>query len=195
MGWHNPPIPWSEFARRLSDEPAAPLTALDDGPRSRKREPYTPSTGLHDPEQLTEIRGTQTVPYAELHAHSAYSFLDGASMPEQLVDEAVDLGLSGMALTDHDGFYGAVRFAEAAAMHPDLKTAFGAELSLDLGEPQNGEPDPVGSHLLLLARGPEGYGTSRAQSRRRNSPTERRRAAPAIVSTPSESSCATTCMC
>ncbi|SEC14116.1 error-prone DNA polymerase, DnaE-like [Paramicrobacterium humi] len=157
MGWHNPPIPWSEFARRLSDEPAAPLTALDDGPRSRKREPYTPSTGLHDPEQLTEIRGTQTVPYAELHAHSAYSFLDGASMPEQLVDEAVDLGLSGMALTDHDGFYGAVRFAEAAAMHPDLKTAFGAELSLDLGEPQNGEPDPVGSHLLLLARGPEGY--------------------------------------
>lgn len=156
MGWHNPPIPWSEFARRLSDEPGT-TAALDDGPRSRKREPYRPEPSGYDTNTLHEILGEQTVPYAELHTHSAYSFLDGASMPEQLVDEAAELGLSGMAITDHDGLYGAVRFAEAAALHPELKTAFGAELSLDIGIPQNGEPDPAGSHLLLLARGAEGY--------------------------------------
>ena len=54
------------------------------------------------------------VPYAELHAHSAFSFLDGASQPEEMVAEAVRLGLSALAITDHDGLYGVVRFAEAA---------------------------------------------------------------------------------
>ncbi|MBN8882688.1 MAG: PHP domain-containing protein, partial [Salana multivorans] len=43
------------------------------------------------------------VPYAELHAHSAFSFLDGASEPGELVDEAARLGLDALALTDHDG--------------------------------------------------------------------------------------------
>ena len=57
---------------------------------------------------------TDHVPYAELHAHSAFSFLDGASQPEELVAEAVRLGLDALALTDHDGLYGVVRFAEAA---------------------------------------------------------------------------------
>ncbi len=52
--------------------------------------------------------------YAELHAHSAFSFLDGASQPEDLVAEAARLELSGLALTDHDGLYGVVRFAQAA---------------------------------------------------------------------------------
>jgi error-prone DNA polymerase len=97
------------------------------------------------------------VPYAELHAHSNFSFLDGASSPEQLVEEAHRLGLTGLALTDHDGLYGAVRLAEAAEQYPDLATVYGAELSLDLGKPQNGEADPEGRHLLLLARGAEGY--------------------------------------
>ena len=50
--------------------------------------------------------------YAELHAHSAYSFLDGACLPEEMVAEARRLELTGLALTDHDGFYGVVRFAE-----------------------------------------------------------------------------------
>jgi error-prone DNA polymerase len=53
-------------------------------------------------------------PYAELHCHSNFSFLDGASHPEELVVEAARLGLGALALTDHDGFYGHVRFAEAA---------------------------------------------------------------------------------
>ncbi|GAB3811274.1 hypothetical protein GCM10027605_51040 [Micromonospora zhanjiangensis] len=96
------------------------------------------------------------VPYAELHAHSNFSFLDGASHPEELAEEAARLGLTALALTDHDGFYGVVRFAEAARA-VDLPTVFGAELSLGLPGPQNGEPDPRGTHLLVLARGGAGY--------------------------------------
>jgi error-prone DNA polymerase len=95
--------------------------------------------------------------YAELHCHSAFSFLDGASQPEELVEEATRLGLSGLALTDHDGMYGVVRFAEAAAA-VELPTLFGAEVSVGLTAPQNGAPDPEGEHLLILARNPAGYG-------------------------------------
>ena len=96
------------------------------------------------------------VPYTELHSHSAFSFLDGASTPEQLVAEALRLELSGLAITDHDGLYGIVRFCEAAR-DVGLKTVYGAELSLGLPEPQLGVPDPVGEHLLVIARGQEGY--------------------------------------
>ncbi len=99
--------------------------------------------------------GAVSVPYAELHAHSAYSFLDGASTPEELVEEAARLGLRALALTDHDGLYGVVRFAEAAR-ELDVATVFGAELSLS-GVSRTDEPDPPGPHLLVLARGPEGY--------------------------------------
>lgn len=95
------------------------------------------------------------VPYAELHAHSAYSFLDGASTPEELVEEAARLDLRAIALTDHDGLYGVVRFAEAAA-ELDVRTVFGAELSLGNVD-RTDTPDPPGPHLLVLARGPEGY--------------------------------------
>jgi error-prone DNA polymerase len=95
------------------------------------------------------------VPYAELHAHSAYSFLDGASTPEELVEEAVRLDLRAIALTDHDGLYGVVRFAEAAR-ELQMSTVFGAELSLGGGD-RTEDPDPPGPHLLVLARGPEGY--------------------------------------
>nr|WP_308190496.1 error-prone DNA polymerase [Sinomonas notoginsengisoli] len=98
----------------------------------------------------------QAVPYAELHVHSHYSFLDGASSPEELVEEAVRLGLHALAITDHDGFYGVVRLAEAAEAY-GLKTVFGAELSIGLPGPQNGAADPEGEHLLVLARGEEGY--------------------------------------
>ena len=62
-----------------------------------------------------------TPPYAELHCHSHFSFLDGASAPDDLVARAVELGLAGLAITDHQGLYGAVRFsaaAEAAGLHP-----------------------------------------------------------------------------
>ena len=82
-------------------------------------------------------------PYAELHCHSNFSFLDGASHPEELAEEARRLGLTALAITDHDGLYGVVRFAEAARAL-GLKTFFGAELSLGLPGPTRvGEPDPA----------------------------------------------------
>ena len=68
-------------------------------------------------------------PYAELHCHTNFSFLDGASAPDDLVERAVELGLTGLAVTDHNGLYGAVRFAgaaEAAGLHPII----GVEIEL-----------------------------------------------------------------
>jgi error-prone DNA polymerase len=64
--------------------------------------------------------------------------------------------LDAIALTDHDGMYGVVRFAEAAR-DLGVRTVFGAELSLGLSGPQNGFADPEGQHLLVLARGLHGY--------------------------------------
>jgi error-prone DNA polymerase len=154
MGWNNPPIPWSELERKLSDQrrPGAPADADggDSPVASRKRQPYIRGVATATP-------AGPVVPYAELHAHSNFSFLDGASSPEQLLEEAARLGLSALALTDHDGLYGIVRLAETAESYPQLKTVFGAELSLDLSAPQNGIADPEGTHLVVLARREEGY--------------------------------------
>ncbi|MHB1210036.1 MAG: error-prone DNA polymerase [Acidimicrobiales bacterium] len=94
--------------------------------------------------------------YGELHAHSGFSFLDGASDPEELVSEAARLGLTGLALTDHHGLYGVVRFAEAARAL-GVATVFGAELTLNGCDDRVGIPDPTGDHLVVLARSPEGY--------------------------------------
>lgn len=156
MGFTNPDVPWSELERTLSDRPSArhhkPTPAEGDGGDSPAWSYHRPS--YEAPAGLVRARGS--VPYAELHCHSNFSFLDGASHPEQLAEEAARLGLEALALTDHDGFYGVVRFAEAARV-VDLPTVFGAELSLGLSAPQAGEPDPEGSHLLVLARGPAGY--------------------------------------
>ncbi len=151
MGWNNPPIPWSELERRLSGRaPVVDPLAADGGhPPSWTRPPRRPA-----PTAGSKTRAT--VPYAELHCHSNFSFLDGASHPEELVAEAARLGLSGLAVTDHDGLYGVVRFAEAARAY-GVPTIFGAELSLGLTRPQNGVPDPEGRHLLVLARDPDGY--------------------------------------
>ncbi|MCS5720390.1 error-prone DNA polymerase [Herbiconiux sp. CPCC 203407] len=154
MGFNNPPVPWSELENALSDRrrPGSPPADGGDSPAwSTKRLPYDP--GLLPP---VEREAGPLVPYAELHAHSNFSFLDGASSPEELIEEATRLRLHALALTDHDGLYGIVRFAEAAEKH-ELATVFGAELSLDLSGPQNGSPDPEGSHLLVLARRQEGY--------------------------------------
>jgi len=67
--------------------------------------------------------------YIELHASSAFSFLDGASLPEALVDRAAALGYSALALLDRDGVYGAPRF-HLAAKRVGLKAIIGAELTL-----------------------------------------------------------------
>ncbi|SDT44695.1 error-prone DNA polymerase [Microlunatus soli] len=152
MAYNNPPISWSELERKLSGRPAKPWENPhgDNGPGwSHHREEYLAKDEVKRPDG-------PVLPYAELHAHSDFSFLDGASDPETLIEEAVRLGLNALALTDHDGFYGAARFAEAAKEY-DLSTVYGAELSLELTAAQLGIPDPQGSHLLVLADGVEGY--------------------------------------
>ncbi|SDD00777.1 error-prone DNA polymerase [Glycomyces harbinensis] len=94
--------------------------------------------------------------YAELHAHSHYSFADGADSPADLAAEAHRLGLTGLAVTDHDGLYGVSEFA-AAAGGLGLPTVFGAELNLGMQRPRRGQADPAGEHLVVLARSPIGY--------------------------------------
>ncbi|HYO30283.1 MAG TPA: PHP domain-containing protein, partial [Thermomicrobiales bacterium] len=84
-------------------------------------------------------------PYAELHLHTAFSFLDGASLPEELVAAAANLGYRSLAVTDHDGLYGAMEFARAARA-ADIAPITGAELTL-----------ADGSHLTLLAETATGY--------------------------------------
>ena len=150
MGWQNPPVPWREIERRLSDRPVE-ADGGDSPAWSRKREPYVappPPARQHH----------SSVPYAELHCHSSFSFLDGASHPEELAEEAARLGLKALAITDHDGFYGVVRFAEAARA-VGVATVFGAELTVDKLDISPGQADPDGSHLLVLARNPKGYAT------------------------------------
>ena len=170
MGWENPPVPWREFEQRLSwRSRPRPVTRLPTGPGD-------PGSAGPDP---GEPRGAGTdldrPQWAELHCHSSYSFLDGASSPADLVAEAGRLGLAALAITDHDGMYGTAQFAQAAARlqagtGTRLRTVFGAELSLGLAaQPAAGRggrsgrtsrpglPDPEGEHLLVLARDPEGY--------------------------------------
>ncbi len=153
MGWNNPPRSWQEMERILSGRPetqeAPPNTAA--ALTSPHELPHEPLHTAKQPDPRSHV------PYAELHAHSHYSFLDGASSPESLVAEAVRLGHTGIAITDHDGFPGAPRFAEAAAEHPGLHTVYGSELSLGLHAPQLGVADPAGTHLLVLAQGVPGY--------------------------------------
>ena len=74
--------------------------------------------------------------YAELHCWSNFSFLEGSTHPEELVEHGRRLGLRGIALTDRDGLYGAVRFAKAAVPHPEFAALCGAELSLETTAPE-----------------------------------------------------------
>lgn len=83
--------------------------------------------------------------YAELHCHSGFSFLDGASNPEELVARAKDLGLAALAITDHDDLGGIPRFAHAAR-ELSIDGIIGAELTL--------EDD---SHLIVLVQDLAGY--------------------------------------
>ncbi len=86
------------------------------------------------------------MPYTELHLHTAFSFLDGASLPEEIVAQAVAYGYESLAVTDHDGIYGAMEFAQAARA-AGITPITGAEITLD-----------DGSHLTLLAESRIGYG-------------------------------------
>src|SRR5437763_5119723 len=83
--------------------------------------------------------------YVELHAHSAYSFLDGASQPEELAARAAELGYEALALTDHDGVYGSLEFAHAAK-DLGVRPITGAEVTLE-----------GGAHVTLLVESARGY--------------------------------------
>ena len=97
--------------------------------------------------------------YAELHCHSNFSFLEGASHPEELVARARELEIPALAITDRNGLYGAVRFvraAEAAGIRPIV----GVELTLDDGTPAPRDRvdfDRWGDRLVLLAEDRAGY--------------------------------------
>jgi len=163
------PKTWAELEARLSDRAldtppdtcsdergrdgrapgATTANAGGDGPAfGRRRQPYEPVATIDTSRPV--------VPYAELHCHSNFSFLAGASHPEELVEEAQRLQLSALAITDHNGLYGVVRFAEAARA-VGLPTIFGSDVTVH---------DHRGSgQLVVLADGPSGYANlSRALS-------------------------------
>src|SRR5246127_1412561 len=104
--------------------------------------------------------------YVELHSHSAYSFLDGASQPEELAARAAELGYEALALTDHDGVYGSLEFARAAkdfGVRPITRT----ELTVRVGSTERtrsegagfagaGASTDGGAHITLLVETPQG---------------------------------------
>ncbi len=92
-----------------------------------------------------ERSGPAGTPYVELHAHSAFSFLDGASTPAELAAAAARYGYPAFALTDHDGIWGSMEFALAAA-GLGVRPLTGAELTLE-----------GGAHLTLLVEDQGGY--------------------------------------
>ncbi|MEX2552508.1 MAG: PHP domain-containing protein, partial [Actinomycetota bacterium] len=83
--------------------------------------------------------------YVELHLHTAFSLLDGASLPEEMIERAVELDYQALAVTDHNGLYGAMEFAQAAKA-AGIQPITGAEITLT-----------DGSHLTLLAETSTGY--------------------------------------
>ena len=98
------------------------------------------------------------IAYAELHAWSNFTFLEGGSHPEELVDRAAELGLAAIALTDRDGLYGTVRFAGRARQR-GVAAIVGSELTFD-----------DGARIVLLVEDARGYANlceliSRAQMR------------------------------
>src|SRR2546423_10931285 len=116
--------------------------------RTRKKERFPlegSRRGVSGSEPQSTTRRAETVPYVELHAHSSYSFLDGASLPEELAIRAAEPGYPALALTDHDGVYGSLEFAHAAK-HFGVRPITGAEVTL-----------ADRSHVTLLVESQQGY--------------------------------------
>ncbi|HVP03615.1 MAG TPA: DNA polymerase III subunit alpha [Solirubrobacteraceae bacterium] len=117
------------------------------------------------------------VSYVELHCHSAFSFLDGASLPEELVEAALERGHAALALTDHDTVCGSMEFAQAARAR-GLRAIHGAEVSVrDDGQPHR--------HVTLLVRDAQGWASlcrllTRAHAHTRAGSARRERGAPGV---------------
>ena len=109
------------------------------GDRARQRQ-----LGTRHPDRRPRVR-TYVRMYAELHCHSAFSFLDGASLPDELVPAALELGYETVALTDHNSVSGSMEFA-VSAKALGLRPIHGAEIDLDDGR-----------HLTLLVADAHGW--------------------------------------
>ena len=144
MGFGNPPVAWQELEARLSGR-IRPFPAEGDGGDSPAwsyhRQPYQPPTGV--------VRGSRRSRTPSCTATPTSASSTGRPTPRSWSRRRPGSGLEALAITDHDGMYGVVRFAEAARA-VGMPTVFGAELSLGLTRPQNGVADPEGTHL----RGP-----------------------------------------
>ena len=174
-------------APRSSTRSRSTATAATRRPGAASGQPYE-APALHP-------RRAAAVPYAELHCHTNFSFLDGASHPEELAEEAARLGLTALAVTDHDGFYGVVRFSEAAR-ELDLPTVFGAELSLGPARPaeRRARPGRAGTCWCWPAA-PRGTPGWPAPSPRRSSPAGRRAARSTAPGGGRRGAARTTCWC
>jgi error-prone DNA polymerase len=175
------PTPWGQKGTQSAHSrhrPVAP-SRVPSGPRGRAgvRDGTAPAS-RPEPPGPPKPQNAGLGEYVELHAHSAYSFLDGASLPEELAARAVELGYDALALTDHDGVYGSLEFAHAAK-HFGLRAITGAEVTLS----GVGSTEPLrsggavrsvgstelrrnnsagagaegGSHITLLCESREGY--------------------------------------
>ncbi len=122
------------------------------------------------------------MPYVELHCHSAFSFLDGASLPDELVAAALRSGHTALALTDHDTVSGSMEFAQAARQL-GLRAIHGAEITV-LDRP--GTPVEDARHLTLLVRDARGWSNlcrllTRAWAHTREGDARRSLGAPAVT--------------
>ncbi len=108
-----------------------------------------PAPSLRPAREPRRSRSAAGAPYIELHCHSAFSFLDGASTPAELAAAAAGLGYPALALTDHDGLWGSMEFAHACDAL-GLRPVTGAELTVAL-------PGAGDAHLTLLVESATGY--------------------------------------
>jgi error-prone DNA polymerase len=163
-----PGTPSKDFGSNL-ESLETPHGAQKEKLRERSDEP-APASGR------PRSRRSSPPPYAELHAASAFSFLDGASLPEDLVERAAALSLPAVALVDTNGVYAAPRFYQAAKQ-AGIKPLVGAEIVLedDPGPHQKGgrfgplgllpdpkpegasPPVPAGPRVTVLAESRAGY--------------------------------------
>jgi error-prone DNA polymerase len=168
MGFTNAPMPWAELERTLSGRahPGAhrgvPTDGGDAPAWTTHRSAYEPPPDLAGPAAGRSRSGGagdpvgRRAPYAELHCRSTFSFLEGASHPEELVEEAARLELEALAITDRDGFYGVVRQSEAATVI-GLPAVYGVDLGLDDHPVAAGAGETAPGRVVVLARGRRGY--------------------------------------
>ena len=137
MSPHTPEYSWDAFAARRR---AIDAVLVDDTPRSMAH---------RDPSASVPLTVFDDVPYVELHMHSNFSLLDGASSIDDLLVAANAQGHVALALTDHDAMYGSMEFARSAK-EEGLRSITGLELTVE-------EEDGTRSHVTLLAERRQGY--------------------------------------